>query len=168
MITLLQMAVLGLEGLISNIHIPFSQFCSVEWGMGCRAHWPCPLFQCLCFVLTPTISSWAVLLPLLVATGLYIWSHWSLLSGERAMLAMGYLAWGLGSSCLLSAWHFLSLEFFFFFFFFFFFVFCFLGLHPRHMKVPRLGSNQSYSCWPTATAIPDLRPTPQLTAMLDP
>ena len=29
---------------------------------------------------------------------------------------------------------------------FFFFFFGFLGLHPRHVEVPRLGSNQSYSC----------------------
>ena len=32
---------------------------------------------------------------------------------------------------------------------FFFFLFCFLGLHQWHTEVPRLGSNQSYSCWPT-------------------
>ena len=29
------------------------------------------------------------------------------------------------------------------------FLFCFLGPYPWHMEVPRLGSNQSYSCWPT-------------------
>ena len=27
-------------------------------------------------------------------------------------------------------------------------VICLLGPHPRRMKFPRLGSNQSYSCWP--------------------
>ena len=26
--------------------------------------------------------------------------------------------------------------------------FFFLGQHPWHMEVPRLGSNQSYNCWP--------------------
>ena len=34
-------------------------------------------------------------------------------------------------------------------FFFFFFLFFFLGPHPQHLEVPRLGVNQSYSCWPT-------------------
>ena len=32
---------------------------------------------------------------------------------------------------------------------FFFFFWIFLGPHIRHMEVPRLGSNQSCSCWPT-------------------
>ena len=31
-----------------------------------------------------------------------------------------------------------------------FFFFAFLGLHLWHMEVPRLGSNESCSCWPTA------------------
>ena len=30
----------------------------------------------------------------------------------------------------------------------FVYLFGFLGPHPWHMKVARLGSNQSYSCWP--------------------
>jgi len=45
-----------------------------------------------------------------------------------------------------------------FFFFFFFFVFClFLGLHPRHMEVPRLGveSELLLPAYTTATAMPD-------------
>ena len=29
------------------------------------------------------------------------------------------------------------------------FLFVCLGPHPRHMVVPRLGLNRSYSCWPT-------------------
>ena len=39
---------------------------------------------------------------------------------------------------------------FFFVFCFCFALLCFLGPHPRHGEVPRLGeeSNQSYSCWP--------------------
>ena len=36
-----------------------------------------------------------------------------------------------------------------FFFFFFSGLFVFLGLHLRHMKVPRLGLNPSYSLLPT-------------------
>ena len=32
---------------------------------------------------------------------------------------------------------------------FFFLSFVLLGLHPWHKEVPRLGSNQSCSCWPT-------------------
>ena len=36
-----------------------------------------------------------------------------------------------------------------FIFFNFYFVFCFLGLHLRHMEVPRLGVDWRYSCWPT-------------------
>ena len=36
-----------------------------------------------------------------------------------------------------------------FFSFFFFFFFVFLGPHPWHVEVPRLGVNQSYSCQPT-------------------
>ena len=54
------------------------------------------------------------------------------------------------------------------FFFFFFFFFCFLGLHPRHMKVPRLGvqSELQLPVYTTATATPDpsLQPTSQLMA----
>ena len=34
------------------------------------------------------------------------------------------------------------------FYFIYLFIFVFLGPHPRHMEVPRLGSNQSCSCWP--------------------
>ena len=30
-----------------------------------------------------------------------------------------------------------------------FFLSFFVGLHLRHLEVPRLGSNQNYSCWPT-------------------
>ena len=41
-----------------------------------------------------------------------------------------------------------SLSLFFFFCFFFFFVF--LGLHPPHMEIPRLGLNRSYSCQPSS------------------
>ena len=39
-------------------------------------------------------------------------------------------------------------------FFFFFFFFCFLGLHPWHMEVPRLGveSEQQLLAYATATA----------------
>ena len=29
---------------------------------------------------------------------------------------------------------------FFFFFFFLFYIFCLLGLYPRHLEVPRLGT----------------------------
>ena len=36
----------------------------------------------------------------------------------------------------------------------FFFFLVILGLHPQHMKVPRLGVNWSWSCWPT----PQLQP----------
>ena len=52
--------------------------------------------------------------------------------------------------------------------------FFFLGPHPRHMEVPRLGGligaaaaslSQSHS---NAGYEPRLQPTPQLTAMLDP
>ena len=51
------------------------------------------------------------------------------------------------------------------------FVFCLFRLHPRHMEVPRLGSNWSCSCQLTpqphsnAGSEPYLRTTPQLTAM---
>ena len=39
-------------------------------------------------------------------------------------------------------------------FFIFKFFFClFLGLHPRHVEVPRLGSNQSGSHWPSCSHI---------------
>ena len=43
-----------------------------------------------------------------------------------------------------------SSEFFFSFCFIYLFIysFCFLGLHLWHMEVPRLGLNQSCSCWP--------------------
>ena len=48
----------------------------------------------------------------------------------------------------------------------------FLGPHPRHMEVPRLGveSELQLPASTTATATPDLslQPTPQLTATLDP
>ena len=36
-----------------------------------------------------------------------------------------------------------------FFFFFFFFFFCFLGPHPQHMEVPRLGVKQELHWGPT-------------------
>ena len=48
--------------------------------------------------------------------------------------------------------------------------FCFLGLHLRHVEVPRLGvTNRSYSCQLyhvhiNAGSEPSLQPTPQLTA----
>ena len=35
------------------------------------------------------------------------------------------------------------------FFGFFFLLFFFLGLHLWHIQAPRLGSNRTYSCWPT-------------------
>ena len=35
-----------------------------------------------------------------------------------------------------------------YFILFYFILFCFLGPHPWRMEVPKLGSNQSYSCWP--------------------
>ena len=42
--------------------------------------------------------------------------------------------------------------------FFFFFLFCFLGAHPRHMEVPRLGVQLELQllAYTTATATPDL------------
>ena len=45
----------------------------------------------------------------------------------------------------------------FLFNFFFFFFFGFLGLHPRHMEVPRLGvqSELQLPAYPTAPATPD-------------
>ena len=41
----------------------------------------------------------------------------------------------------------------------FFFFFCFLGLHPQHMEIPRLGvkSELQLPAYTTATATPDLR-----------
>ena len=49
---------------------------------------------------------------------------------------------------------------------------CFLGLHPQHMDVPRLGVQLELSCQPTpqphARSEPHLQPTPQLTVTLDP
>ena len=57
---------------------------------------------------------------------------------------------------------------------FFFFFFCFLGLHPQHMEVARLGvkSELQLPAYTTATATtgsePHLWPTPQLMAPLDP
>ena len=49
--------------------------------------------------------------------------------------------------------------------------FCFLGLHPRHMEVPRLGvkSEVQLPAYTTVTwDLSRLQPTPQLTATLDP
>lgn len=63
------------------------------------------------------------------------------------------------------------ISFSFSFFLFFFWSFVFLGLHPWHMAVPRLGavavavSLHSHS---NARSKPCLRFTPQLTAILDP
>ena len=37
----------------------------------------------------------------------------------------------------------------------FFFFFVFLGPHPWHMKVPRLGAESELSAYTTATAMPD-------------
>ena len=37
---------------------------------------------------------------------------------------------------------------FIYLFIFIYLFFCFLGPHPWHMEIPRLGSNWSYSCWP--------------------
>ena len=54
---------------------------------------------------------------------------------------------------------------------FFLFCFVFLGLHPWHMEIPRLGSHRSYSLHHSHSnkgSKPHLRPIPQLTAMLDP
>ena len=51
----------------------------------------------------------------------------------------------------------------------FFFFFVFLGLHPWHMEVPRLGVKSELQL--SATAMPDPSPlwsTPQLMAMPDP
>ena len=48
---------------------------------------------------------------------------------------------------------------------------CFLGPHPRHTEVPRLGSNQSYSCRPTAQPQPlicDLHHSSQQCWILNP
>ena len=44
---------------------------------------------------------------------------------------------------------------------FFFLPFVFLGLHPRHMEVSRLGvqSELQLPAYPTATAMPDPQPT---------
>ena len=56
----------------------------------------------------------------------------------------------------------------------FFFFFCFLGPHPRHMEVSRLGlkSDLQLPVYTTATAtldmIQSLRSTPQLRAKPDP
>ena len=36
----------------------------------------------------------------------------------------------------------------FYFLIYYYYYYCFLGLHSWHMVVPRLASNQSYSCWP--------------------
>ena len=47
---------------------------------------------------------------------------------------------------------------FYFILFYFILFYCFLGPHLRHMEVPRLGYNQSYSYWPM----------PQLMATRDP
>ena len=54
------------------------------------------------------------------------------------------------------------------------FFFSFLGPHPQHMEVPRLGveSELQLPAYTTATAMqagskPHLRPTPQLMATLD-
>ena len=60
----------------------------------------------------------------------------------------------------------------------FIYLFIFLGLHPKHMKVPRLGVKPELQllAYATATAMPDLsyvrselhlQPTPQLTASPD-
>ena len=51
--------------------------------------------------------------------------------------------------------------------------FCFLGLHSRNMEVPRLGIKLelqllAYAIAHSTTATACLRPTPQLTATLDP
>ena len=49
------------------------------------------------------------------------------------------------------------------------FLFFLLGPHPQHMEVPRLGSTWSCSCQPTLQPPQrGIRPTPQLTATLDP
>ena len=59
-------------------------------------------------------------------------------------------------------------------FLFSFFLFCFLGLHPCHMEVPRLGvkSELQLSAYTTATATwgeePRVQPVPQVTATPDP
>ena len=44
--------------------------------------------------------------------------------------------------------------------FLFVFLVVFLGLHPRHMEVPRLGVELELRCWPT--------PQPQLHQILNP
>ena len=60
------------------------------------------------------------------------------------------------------------------FFLFYFFFFHFLGLHPWHMEVPRLGIELELQlpAYTTAIAMQDpelrLRPTPQLRALPDP
>ena len=47
---------------------------------------------------------------------------------------------------------------FFYFIYWFIYLFCFLGPHPQHMEVPRLGVKLELPLPPTATATPDLSP----------
>ena len=56
------------------------------------------------------------------------------------------------------------------FFFYFILFFGFLGLHLQHMEVPRLGGQigDAGASHSNAESEPNLRPTPQLTAMPDP
>jgi len=69
--------------------------------------------------------------------------------------------------------HFLALKLFGIFYLFIALIFVFLGLHMRHMEVPRLGVElklqlQAYTSHTNSGSEPHLRPTPQLTAMPDP
>ena len=75
---------------------------------------------------------------------------------EDTQLATNFQLRAIRNSCLqFLPFH---LAFFLFFFFFVFLFFCFLGLHWRHMEVPRLGvqSELQLLTYTTATARPDL------------
>ena len=55
-----------------------------------------------------------------------------------------------------------------FFFFFFFFFFVFLGPHPRHMEVPKVGVKSELQLLAYTTSNARSEPTPQLMATPDP
>ena len=63
-------------------------------------------------------------------------------------------------------------QMFFIYLFIYLFIYVFLGLHPRHMEIPRLGVGAVATClhhYHSNTRFePHLRPTPQLMATSDP
>ena len=90
----------------------------------------------------------------------YLMNEWILISWKTSHLSFLFIIFFCPKVSLL---HYLVYSLYVFllrfsislFFFFFFLYFVFLGLHPRHMEVPRLGV-ESGLAYTTATATPDL------------